>query len=173
MECLHNSVQGPCRAMNRALIIAISLTLALLLAGCRKDRAAAKHAIAEQEIRQLEQQWADAELKRDTAFFERVMTDSYLYTAPSNIVMTKAELLASSKPLPPDVTSVSANLDDLKVRIYGDTAIVTGIVMQRLQFPQGNVSGKYRYTKVYVKQNGSWQAAAMQAAVTAPEQPPR
>jgi ketosteroid isomerase-like protein len=153
--------------MKRALIIAVSVILWLPLIGCQRNEAG----IADQEIRQLEQQWADAELKRDKAFFENVMADGFVYTAPNAVVMTKSELIASSKPSPTDVTSVLANLDDLIVRIYGDTAVVTGIVTQKLQLPTGNVGGRYRYTKVYVKQNGSWRAVAMHAVVVAPEQP--
>jgi hypothetical protein len=50
----------------------------------------------EQELIKLENEWADALLKRDVAFFDRIKADDYTWTAPAGYVMTKADDLGSA-----------------------------------------------------------------------------
>ena len=56
--------------------------------------------------------------------------------------------------------------DDMKVRVYGDVAIVTG--RQTLQgTAKGYVSGPRRFTDIFVKRNGRWQCAGGQSTLVA------
>ena len=112
---------------------------------------------AEQAVMQLERDMQAAALKNDYTLFEKVATDDYIATNPLGIVATKAESLASS----PDFKMVSLNTDDVRVRVYGDAAVVTGRATIKGQMtPPGGAaqefSGQFRYTRVYVKQQGQW-----------------
>jgi len=50
----------------------------------------------------------------------------------------------------------------LKVRVYGDTAVVTGRSVQSGRENGKDYSGNYWFTRVYVKQNGQWLTVALQ-----------
>jgi hypothetical protein len=88
----------------------------------------------EQELKKLEMQYADAEVKKDVAVIGRLLADDYTLTDPDGIVITKAQTIADLKS-GQDAVSSSA-YSDMKVRIYGDT------------------------TDVWVKRGGSWQCVA-------------
>lgn len=120
---------------------------------------------AEQEINQLEKGMQDALLKNDTALFEKVATDDYLVINPVGMVGTKAQAIANSD----NVKLESFSADDVKVRVYGDAAVVTGRATIKGQLKTGadamqDISGQYRYTRVYVKQQGRWRLASFQFA---------
>jgi len=55
--------------------------------------------------------------------------------------------------------------DSLTVRIYGDVAVLRGIADNTGTFRGFPFSGKIRYTRVFVKRDGRWQAVAMQQTV--------
>ena len=57
----------------------------------------------------------------------------------------------------------SRELSDLEVRVYGNTAVVTGQVKQKSTNDGADTSGENRFTRVYVKQNGRWVSVANQA----------
>nr|MBA3766029.1 nuclear transport factor 2 family protein [Acidobacteriota bacterium] len=46
--------------------------------------------------------------------------------------------------------------DRLKVRVYGETAVVTGRATVKGKYKGMDISGQYRYTHVFVKQRGHW-----------------
>ena len=52
---------------------------------------------------------------------------------------------------------------DIQVRVYGDTAVLTGRTTQKGQFNGKDISGQTRFTRVYLQQRGKWQAVAFQA----------
>jgi ketosteroid isomerase-like protein len=111
---------------------------------------------AQDEVRQLELDWGEAFECRDLATLDRLMADEYILTDPLGYVRTKAETLAALKTN--EVHFESTNSDDVNVRIYGDTAVVTGRSTFRGRYRGWPVAGCYQYTDVLVKQQGSWKA---------------
>jgi ketosteroid isomerase-like protein len=58
------------------------------------------------------------------------------------------------------------------VRVHGDTAILIGRANVKGRFPDGpDISGPYRYMRVFVKQQGQWRLAAVQITAIAPAAP--
>jgi ketosteroid isomerase-like protein len=120
---------------------------------------------AEHEVLKVENDWNQALVKRDTASLPQFYADEYLYTDPDGLVWDKAKDLAN-------LTSGSAarlsayKLDDTRVRMYGDVAVVTGRNTIKGVFERvfSDVSGAYRFTDVFVKRNGRWQCIASQAS---------
>jgi hypothetical protein len=51
----------------------------------------------------------------------------------------------------------------MKVRIYGNTAIVTGTDTEKSEYHGKDSSGKYLWTDVFVFRNGRWQAVSSQS----------
>jgi ketosteroid isomerase-like protein len=112
----------------------------------------------EQELIKLEKELADAWAKRDVAFFDRVIADDFTWTAPYGIVSTKAQSLATLKSGEDVVTSWV--VDEMKVRVYGDAAVVTGRSTIKETYKGEDVSGQYRWTDTWVKRAGRWQCVA-------------
>lgn len=110
----------------------------------------------EQELLKLERAWLDAYLKRDVAAMEQIESDDFTITHANGQVITKAQEVANLKRAGATDSSLSFSTQDTKVRLYGDTAILTGIFVSKSK----DSTERSRYTDVYVKRNGRWQVVA-------------
>jgi ketosteroid isomerase-like protein len=122
---------------------------------------------AEQELITLENEWADAWVKRDVAFFDRIMADDYTWTSPWGEVLTKAHNLALVKS-GEDVIK-SWVLADIEVRVYGDAAVVSGRDTIKETYKGEDVSSQNRWTHTWVKRAGRWQCVAAHSSEIAQE----
>lgn len=113
---------------------------------------------AEDEIRQIEIDWGTAFERRDMVTLDRLMAEEYVVTDPLGTVRTKAESLAVI--LSNEVLFESTKSADVKVRVNGDTAIVTGRSSFRGRYRGFSVTGQYQYTDVLVKRQGYWLAVS-------------
>jgi ketosteroid isomerase-like protein len=108
----------------------------------------------------LENEWAEAWVKHDIAFFERIEADDYTWTSPSGEVWAKARDLAFVRSLSSgEGTSLSYVSDEVKVRIYGDAAVVTGRDTVKKTKDGQDVSHQERWTDTWIKRDGRWQCA--------------
>ena len=138
--------------LNTLSAVAVCLTLAQAIA------AEEKAGNDEQIIKQLEQEWADALMKRDQAAIDRITSADWVLTDPKGRLIAKAQAEADLKS--GTVKFESIKLDELKVRVYGDTAVVHGLETRKSSYKGKDTSGQYRFTDVFVKRNGRWQAIA-------------
>jgi hypothetical protein len=67
----------------------------------------------------------------------------------------------------------STVLRDMKVRIYGNTAVLTGTDTEEGQYHGKDTSGKYLWTDVFVRRNGRWQAVSSQSTKLTGETGPK
>lgn len=112
----------------------------------------------EEEIRQVEIEWGEAFEHHDVATLDRLMADDYFLTDPLGIVRSKAETIAAIHRN--QILFQSTHSDDVKVRVNGDTAVVTGRSKFRGRYKGWSMAGQYQYTDVLVKRNGCWKAVA-------------
>lgn len=112
----------------------------------------------EQAIKQIEQELLDALLKGDASANERYQTDTYVFTAPDGTVMNKAKGIADIKS--GDLKFESSKMDDIKVQVYGNTAVVTCRTTDKGKYKDTDLSGQYRWTDTFAKTNGRWQLVA-------------
>lgn len=110
----------------------------------------------EDAVRQMEWEWGEAFEQKDLAALNRLMADEYILTDPLGHVRSKAESLAALQSN--EVNFESTKSADVKVRINGDTALVTGRSKFRGRYKGWSMSGQYQYTDVLVKRRGVWQA---------------
>ena len=110
----------------------------------------------EDEVRRVESEWGVAFERKDMATLDRLMADEYILTDPLGNVRSKAESLAAIETN--QINFESTESDDVKVRINGDTAVVTGRSTFRGRYKGWSMSGRYQYTDVLVKRDGAWQA---------------
>jgi ketosteroid isomerase-like protein len=116
------------------------------------------------EIVDMERQAREASLQRDSEFSQRTLADDYVAITPLGQVTTKQDTVSSRKTrqLRYDAIDVS----DMVVRLYGDTAVVTARADVKGHQLGEDFSGPYRYTRVWVRRSGHWQAVSYQATVT-------
>ena len=112
----------------------------------------------EQELIKLENDWEQAFYKRDIAFGDRFLADDYIGTEEKGIVMTKAQELEDLKS--GVHLSASGVQDDVKVRVYGDAAVVTGRTTVKGQYKGKEFTSRYRWTDTFIKRDGRWQCVA-------------
>jgi uncharacterized protein (TIGR02246 family) len=121
----------------------------------------------EQALIKLEREWAEALVKADTATLDRVMADDWSMTTWDGKTQTKAQSIAEIKSGASKFEA--ASVDNIKVRVFGDAAVVTLTQTEKSQERGKDSSGRYLYTDVWVKRDGKWQAVATHG--TKAEQP--
>jgi hypothetical protein len=125
---------------------------------------------AEREVRELEGQLSRAVIAGDRAFFELVLAADFTHTSHAGKFKTRAEWMAESKAENPQgqpqsnkTTYEAFEVDNLAVRIYSDTAVVTGRSTPRGRTAKGEaMRGQYRFLRVWVKRDGRWQVVAFE-----------
>jgi ketosteroid isomerase-like protein len=115
----------------------------------------------EQEIRQLNQELDKAYVQGDTATMNRIFADDLSFISPRGIFSNKIQVLAFLNS--GDINYEFYDSDDIDVRIYEDTAVVTSRLTRKGRVKDQDISGKFRYTRVYVKRQEKWQVVAVQA----------
>lgn len=116
----------------------------------------------EQELLKLQREWLDAYQKHDAAALERIEADDFTLTEGDGKVTTKAEDVASLRNAKPPQPDDAFAVEDVQVRLYGDTAVLIGRVIIRYRNRGQMVSEQYRYTDTYLKRRGRWQVVASQ-----------
>lgn len=112
---------------------------------------------AEREVRQVLEQWLDALRRGDTAALERIIADDYQITISDGRVLNRTEDL---EPLRAGMKFVSATTEDVRIRVFKDTAIVTGKGIFKISFNGKEFDVSERFTDVYAKRKGNWQPVA-------------
>jgi ketosteroid isomerase-like protein len=115
---------------------------------------------AETDVLNTERQWLEAYMKSDFAALERIKADDYNITYSTGEVMNKAQEIAKLKSMP--AGAFKLNTEDTKVRLYGDTAVLTGVIIQSWADSGKPMNARLRYTDVWVKRSGRWQVVAAQ-----------
>jgi ketosteroid isomerase-like protein len=139
----------------RPLFVIVSVLL-LLSVSARPVRASAS--TDAEFIGFLEEAWVDAIVQKNVSVLDRVMAEDFSGMSPNGQRYTKQEAIA-------DVHSgsyavESMKLDNLKVRIVGDTAIVTYYQNEESKYGNEDCSGRYVFTDVWVNRNDDWQVIA-------------
>lgn len=116
------------------------------------------------EIREMERQAREASLHRDVDFSQRTLADDYVAITPLGQVTTKQDTVSARKSR--QLRYETIDVTDMVVRLYGDTAVVTARADVKGTQLGEDFSGPYRYTRVWVRRGGHWQAVSYQATVT-------
>jgi len=136
----------------------------LLLASCPGAWALPHHEKSEihKEIEALEQQWQQATVTNNIGEMGRLLADDYVGITSNGTVENKQQALAQRSAGTVRITKL--DLTDTRVRVYGDTAVVTS--QADLQGTNGatDISGQYRYTRVYLRRMGQWRIVTFEAS---------
>ena len=114
----------------------------------------------EQELLNANQAYDEALVRRDVTALDRIYSDEFIYTTPDGEVRDKARQLAFTRS--GDLRLESGRSYDVRVRVYGNTAVMTGRFMARGKFRDKVIDIRERYTAVWVKRRGQWELVAEQ-----------
>lgn len=126
---------------------------------------------AETEVLKVNKEYDVAVVKLDAAALERILADDYMYTDTDGSISNKMQEIQLIKS--GDITFESGISDDVKVRVYGNTATVTGRWTSKGKYKSWTFDEKDRYTTFYVKRNGRWQLVSEMAVQINEENDPK
>ena len=124
----------------------------------RAERHESRH-----EIDQLEQAWRDALMTHSVTSMENLLADDYIAITPNGTLQSKEQTLANLRAGALRIKSL--DFTDRKVRFYGQTALVTSRAEIAGTNGDSDLSGSYRYTRVYVRNDqGKWKIVSFEAS---------
>ncbi len=110
----------------------------------------------EQSIKALTEQLRQANLKGDVATFDKLLADDHIGINIRGVTRTKAQVLENFKSGKVKFDAIETS--DMKVRVYGDTALVNYTANVKAT----DFSGQYQIVRVWVKRKGQWQIVSTQ-----------
>jgi hypothetical protein len=108
----------------------------------------------EEAIRKLDHENTVATWTADRRWFDQNLADDFVLVTVNGIVKTKDDVVRDL--VTPDFSMEPYEPTELQVRVYGDTAIVTGRVFQRFTRRGARYEVDARYTDVYARRKGRW-----------------
>ena len=115
------------------------------------------------EIDQLEQSWRDAVISHNAAAMDSLLADDYIAITSNGTLQSKEQTLANLRA--GNLHFTSLEFSDRKVRFYGKTALVTSRAEVNGTNADGEGSGSYRYTRVYIRDDhGNWKVVSFEAS---------
>lgn len=141
------------------MVVAFSASAAQSSPGMpRGERHEVRH-----EIDQLEDTWRDAIIHRNSSAMDKLLADDYIAITANGTLQSKDQTLAILRA--GTLRFASIEFSDRKVRFYGQTALVTSRAEVNGTTPEGDITGSYRYTRVYVKdEHGGWKIVSFEAS---------
>ena len=116
--------------------------------------AAAASADDAEELRRLDKEISVATWTGDRMWFEENVADDYVLITPSGMTKTKQDVLRELNI--PGLKMEPFEPSEVHVRVYNDSAVVTGRMLQRFLLGGIRYANDLRYTDVYVKRKGKW-----------------
>jgi ketosteroid isomerase-like protein len=132
--------------------------LGLVLLVSAASSQAQETAGTEKTVAALEQKWLQSQKTNNPDLLAPLLADKFVSTGEDGKVTDKAATLAEAKATKFD----SAAYDNLKVTVFGDTAIATGDFKAKGTDASGKpLDVHVRFTDTWVKMpNGQWQCVA-------------
>jgi ketosteroid isomerase-like protein len=126
-----------------------------------ESKAAPSKRSVELQLIELERQLSDALVREDARVLDRLWSNDLVFTFPNGKVSGKAQRLAGQKPAAqPSQSDSKTTNDEVKVYLYGNTAVVTVLSTWKGKTNNQENSSQFQATHVWAKQQGRWQLVA-------------
>ena len=156
--------------MKRILTAIAVLALVFPCAALAQAKPKAAGDDTEKALTQIEQQMADAIVKMDLATIDKHAGPTFVFIAPDGGIQDRAQWMADLKA--GNLKIQSTKNDEMKVRAYGNTAVVTYRSTDKGTYKDKDISGQYRWTDVFVKEGGAWKLVSTQGTGLPPAKTP-
>ncbi|HEY0625655.1 MAG TPA: nuclear transport factor 2 family protein [Allosphingosinicella sp.] len=114
----------------------------------------------------LERQWNTAVVERDVQALDRILADDFMLIWIDGSVTRKPQMLTGAKARRVEIDPFET--EDVEVRVYGDTAVVTGRFSQTVRLGEQSETNRFAYTDVYRRTADGWRAVSAHATRIAP-----
>jgi ketosteroid isomerase-like protein len=157
------SIVNPAGILSRRMALAVALALAACAPALQAETQRAQRHEKRHEIEQIEDAWRDAILKSNVSAMEALLGDDYIAITASGTLETKEKALANLRAGLVHFNSIA--FSERKLRFYGTTALVTSRAEVRGMISNRDISGSYRYTRVYARDGqGKWKIVSFEAS---------
>jgi ketosteroid isomerase-like protein len=129
------------------------------------DNGSGPSGAAAAELIALEQQFAQALTKGDVDALEKIVDPDWMVIGPDGKVITRSAFFDVVKS--GALSHSSMELDETRVRFYGDTAIVTARALTTGSYQGHPFTTRERSTDVFVRQHGQWKYVLTQLTTIA------
>jgi len=119
-----------------------------------------KRTDTDEELLELEKQFAAAIVKNDPEAIGRFVANDWIIINADGGIIDKARFLDVIKS--GALTHEIMESDDIRVRIYGESAVVTGLVCTKGKFMGQDFSTHERATDVFIRHDGRWRCVLSQ-----------
>lgn len=117
------------------------------------------------ELEHLEKVWNDAHERGDADALVGLWSDDLEVDVPRMPVMNKGDVLNFARS--GRMKFLHYATSDIRIRTYGDTAVVSGRMQRTRQINGKELSDDWRFTKVYVRQEQQWRVVSFHASEAA------
>ena len=114
----------------------------------------------EEEVLKVEKGFADAIAKNDLELIERFVTDDWIIINTDGGIIEKERFLEVIKS--GALTHEMMQSDDIRVRVYGDSAVVSALTRSKGKFMEQEFTTHERSTDVFVRYDGQWRCVLTQ-----------
>jgi ketosteroid isomerase-like protein len=114
----------------------------------------------EEELLKLEEQFAEAIVKNDLEAIGRFVTDEWIIINADGGIIDKERFLGVIKS--GTLTHEMMESDDIRVRLYGDSAVVSALTRSKGKFMGQEFTTHERSTDVFVRHDGQWRCVLTQ-----------
>jgi ketosteroid isomerase-like protein len=155
----------------RRISVALSiLSISLCCGTVHADAHSQQRKETRKQIEHLESEWRQASVKNDTATLDRLLSDDFICITDTGTLQTKQQMLVSRSPGMVQFDKI--DYSDTKIRVYGDSAVVTTTAeVVGHSATTGDMTGRYRYTRVYTRHNkdGMWRIVSFEYSRVRPD----
>jgi ketosteroid isomerase-like protein len=113
----------------------------------------------QEELRELEQRWASAEIEADTSALDALAVDDFMLVGPVGFVLNKQQWLDRYRQR--DLLTRSLSFEDTTTRAYGDAAVTIGRHIQEAEYRGHPANGEFRATHITVRDGSEWRLAGI------------
>jgi ketosteroid isomerase-like protein len=123
----------------------------------------AQNHVYRHEIEQMEEQWRTAMLSHNSTAMEKLLADDFTGITAVGAIQTRDQIITSLNTGTLQISSLA--ISERKVRVYGSTAVVTSVAEVTGTKANSELTGRYRYTRVYVRnEQGEWKIVSFEAS---------
>lgn len=150
--------------MNTLLAVATS-PLALLVPALAWTQTLVKpDSSNHRHLERLTREWVAASQGGDAATLRRLLDDTFTFISPRGRLLPKTTYVANRTRGTATMDSLRSRVEDIDVRVYGNTAVVTSRLIASGRARDGDFGGDYRRRDVWVKRDRGWRAVSNQLA---------
>jgi ketosteroid isomerase-like protein len=130
-------------------------------------RLAAQESDAAAQVRKLEQKWTESYKQRQIDILSSLLAEDFVITVEDGHTYSKTGYISHTADT--SVRIEVAEMSDLKVRVHGNTAVVTGAYHEKGESNGKRYEYRDRLTDVWMKADGGWKVVASHYSVPVKE----